>query len=207
MEDGQSKGGISAGPEDSGPSLSPLRAFVLLVVVAVVGGAVLITSSSVEEGSPQISLSPIATDSGVRPSPTQAEPDGVVPAEAEALEVYADLQRGLERAYRNRDIGLLRRYVQPGSPQFRRSSADIRFLLRRGLLDRTRRRTLEVEIESAAPARIVVGERARIRPRYLDEATYTGIDVDVVGGVYAFRWVVERAGGTWRIVASAQARP
>ena len=122
----------------------------------------------------------------------------------EALSLFADLRHGLERAYRTRDLVLLGNVVRRGSPQFDRSRKDIRLLERTNLLDRTSVRTLKLTVISSEPDVIVVSERALVRPRYIDDATYVEVDVDLVPTTTTSEWTIERVGETWSIVSGEQ---
>lgn len=190
--------------ESPQPPLSPMRAFAVLALIALVGGLVVASAAwnRSEEGAGEAQPPPRPTPDLV-PSPSPLPDEGGDPAlgRDEALGLFADLRRGLERAYRKRDVGLLGNVVRRGSPQFDRSHKDIRLLERNNLLDRTRIRTLKVTIVSNGPDVIIVRERVLVRPRYIDDATYVEVDVDLTPTKTTSKWTMERVGRTWTIVS------
>jgi len=193
--------------KSSQPPLSPTRAFAVLAMIALVGG--LIVASATWNPSEDV---PADTQPSPQPTPDRvrspsASPDGggdPVLSRSEALSLFADLRHGLERAYRKRDLVLLGNVVRRGSPQFDRSRKDIRLLERTNLLDRTSVRTLKLTLISSEPDVIVVSERALVRPRYIDDATYVEVDVDLVPTTTTSEWTIERVGETWSIVSGEQ---
>jgi hypothetical protein len=185
------------------PPLTPVRGFMLAAAVATAGGLVisgLLGDGERDGASPltptptaEVSSSPIASEEG----PELADPDT-----GEALAIFTELRAGLERIYRRRDLAALTGVVKPGSAQFKAVRRDLRLLAMNNLLDRTRIRTLALEIVEVEAGRIVVRERTVIRPRYVDDATYVGADVDLERSRVTSEWTIERAGMRWRIVGS-----
>ncbi|MGH2751831.1 MAG: hypothetical protein ACRDK3_13310 [Actinomycetota bacterium] len=193
-------------PRDSGTeparrSLGPLRAFVAAVALALVGVAVVAAMSPnhpAGETSPRPSVrenttpAPAAEDHAGDP-----EVDG-----ARAKAIFAELRRGLETAYKERDLAALREVVDPGSPQFVQSRNDLRLLEKNNLLDRTQTRAVSVTVVSIEPARLVVRERAAVRPRYLDDVTYVEAEVALARTRATSEWTIERREAGWVIVSS-----
>lgn len=179
----------------SPPPLTPLRGFMLAVVVAIAGGfafAGLRGNGARSGGSP------------VTPAPSASEASRELPAPdtGEALAIFTELRGGLERVYRRRDPRSLAAVVKPGSPQFKAVRRDLRLLATNNLLDRTRTRTLGLVVVESDPGRIVVRERVLVRPHYVDDATYVALDVDLERSRVTSEWTIEREGVRWRIVRS-----
>ena len=185
------------------PPLTPVRGFVLVAAVATAGGLVipgLLGGGERDGASPvtptptaEVSSSPIASGEG----PELAEPDT-----EEALAIFTELRAGLERVYRRRDLAALTAVVRPGSTQFKAVRRDLRLLATNNLLDRTRIRTLGLEIVGIEAGRIVARERVVIRPLYVDDATHVEVDVDLERSRVTSEWTIERDGLRWRIVGS-----
>lgn len=136
------------------------------------------------------------------PSPTAPRTQLSGPSEDEALTIFSGLRDGLERVYRLRDRASLRDVVEPGSAQFDSVLTDLRVLVRNNLLDRTRTKTLGLDVVEAGAGRIVVRESVLIRPRYLDDATYVEVDVDLRRNRVTSEWTIENEGDGWLIVGS-----
>ncbi len=193
-------GNTTGGPA---PPLTPVRGFVLAAAVAAAGGLVIagLLGGGERDGAlpvtptptAQVSSSPIASEEGLE----LADPDN-----EEALAIFTELRDGLERVYRHRDLAALTAVVKPGSPQFGAVRRDLRLLVTNNLLDRTRIRTLGLEVVEIEAGRIVVRERVVIRPLYVDDATYVEADVDLERSRVTSEWTIERDGVRWRIVES-----
>lgn len=187
--------------ESDGPALSPLRAFVALMTVAVVAGAVIVSASAPDSsGGPRDPRTPAGGESPT-PSASTGETKDVL-GESEAQALFSRLRGKLEVAYRQRSVEALRAAVGRGSPQFSQSRSDLRLLERNNLLDRTRTRTLEVSIVATEPGRVVVRERAVVTPRFVDDATHVEVDVRLGRTRSRSEWTLERQGDRWLITSS-----
>jgi hypothetical protein len=176
----------------------------VLVALAVVAGGLIVAASAPDR--PASSQDPADGDAviGREASPSASDSAGTENelTEREALVLFGRLRRKLEVAYRQRSAEALLRAVSRGSPQWARSRSDLRLLERNNLLDRTRSRTLEVSIVTVDPDRFVVSERSIVRPRYVDDATYVEVEVELRRTRSSSEWVVERRGDRWVITSS-----
>ena len=190
------------GPD--GPALSPLRAFLWLTIAAGVAGTLVVATSRPDSPADSHGSRVPERESSLEPTPSSSpeRESDVTLSKDEAEAVFRRLRRGLERAYRERSVQLLREATRPGSPQFAQSRRDIRFLARNNLLDRTRVRTLRVALAIAEPGRIVVRERAVVGPRYLDDATYIEVNVRLRNTRSRSEWTLELTGDRWLITSS-----
>ena len=191
------------GVEDSGPALSPLRAFVVLLVLAVVAGGVIVAATT-DRPSP---IQDSRKEAGVlsrpqTPSVSTLDESGSELGEGEARALFRRLRHKLEVAYRRRSVEALLEVVGRGSPQHSQSRSDLRLLERNNLLDRTRSRTLDVSIVEVEVGRLVVSERTVVRPRYIDDATYVGVDVNLGPTRFSSEWTLERWDDSWVITSS-----
>jgi hypothetical protein len=143
---------------------------------------------------------------GVSPSraPTVSTLDesGSELSEREARALFRRLRRKLEVAYRRRSVEALLEVVGRGSPQHSQSRSDLRLLERNNLLDRTRSRTLDVSIVEVEADRLVVSERTVVRPRYIDDATYVEVDVNLGPTRSSSEWTIEQWDDRWVITSS-----
>jgi hypothetical protein len=199
--DGVSDG--KAGPD--GPALSPLRAFLGLAIAAGVAGTLVVAASRPDSPADSQSSRVAERETSLRPTLGSSPPgreSEVALTDDEAEAIFRRLRRRLERAYRKRSIELLRETVEPGSPQFAQSGRDLRFLARNNLLDRTRTRTLRVTVTVAGAERIVVRERAVVRPRYLDDATYVEVKAQLRNTRARSEWTLEMNRDRWMITSS-----
>jgi hypothetical protein len=188
-------------PEEA--ALTPLRAFFVLVTVAVVAGAAITVASRPDaSGSPQDSVREAGSAPRPAPSVSTSDQTGGELSESEALALFERLRRRLEAAYRRRSVRVLLEAVDRGSPQFSKSRSDLRLLERNNLLDRTRLRTLEVTILAIDPSRVEVSERTAVRPRYVDDATFVEVDLKIERTRSSSRWIIERRGDRWSITSS-----
>jgi len=187
-----------------GPALSPLRAFVVLLAFAVVAGGVIVAATNTDRPSPTRDSRKEA--GGVSPpqTPSASAPyeSGSVLSEDQARALFGRLRRKLEVAYRRRSVESLLEVVGRGSPQLSQSRSDLRLLERNHLLDRTRSRTLDVSVVAIEPGRVVVSERTSVRPHYIDDATYVGVDVRLGRTRSRSEWTLERQGDRWVITSS-----
>jgi hypothetical protein len=176
----------------------------VLVALAVVAGGLVIAASAPD--GPASSQDPVdgATIAGSGASPSASESAGTENelTESEALVLFGRLRRKLEAAYRRRSAEALLQAVSRGSPQWARSRSDLRLLERNNLLDRTRSRTLEVSIVTIDSGRFVVSDRTVVRPRYVDDATYVEVDIELRRTRSSSEWIVERRGDRWVITSS-----
>ena len=190
--------------EPGGPALSPTRAFVVLLAIAVVAGAAIVAASTTERPSPVQDSRKDA--GGVSPPQTASvsTPDesGIELSEGEALALFGRLRRELEVAYRRRSVEALLEVVGRGSPQHSQSQSDLRLLERNNLLDRTRSRTLDVSIVAIEPGRVVVSERTAVKPHYIDDATFVEVDLRLGRTRSSSEWTLERRGDRWVITSS-----
>jgi len=189
--------------EAGGPALSPLRAFVVLLAFAVVVGAVIVAATTDRPSPTQDSRKEAGVVSPSQTSPVPIpDESGSELSEAEARALFGRLRRKLEVAYRRRSVEVLLEVVGRGSPQHSQSRSDLRLLERNNLLDRTRSRTLDVSIVAIEPGRVVVSERTDVRPLYIDDATYVGVDMRLGRTRSRSEWTLERWDDRWVITSS-----
>ncbi|MGH2699287.1 MAG: hypothetical protein ACRDJL_08825 [Actinomycetota bacterium] len=191
------------GAAPDGPPLSPLSAFFVLAVAAVVAGALVFAASRPDSSSDSPPVTTHAAGSPTAPASPIANPSTIGESEAEAI--FEDLRSGLEEAYRRRSIEALRAVVGRGSPQFTQGRSDLRLLRQNNLLDRTRSRALEVTVVYIDDNRLVVRERALVRPRYVDDATHVELDANTTRTASTSEWTLERRGTRWVIISSRTA--
>jgi hypothetical protein len=174
----------------------------VLVALAVVAGGLIIAASAPDR--PASSQDPVdgAAVDGRGSSPSASAGTENELTEREALGIFGRLRRKLEAAYRRRSSETLLQAVSRGSPQWARSRSDLRLLERNNLLDRTRSRTLEVSIVTIDSGRFVVSDRTVVRPRYVDDATYVEVDIELRRTRSSSEWIVERRGDRWVITSS-----
>ena len=184
--------------------MSPLRAFVVLVAFAVVAGGLIVATSTADRPSPiqdsrrnAEGVSPPQTASVSTRDESESEL-----GEVEALALFRRLRRELEVAYRRRSVEALLEVVGRGSPQHFRSRNDLRLLERNNLLDRTRSRTLDVSIVAIEPGQVVVGERTVVKPRYIDDATYVEVDLQLGRTRSTSEWILEQRDDRWVFTSS-----
>jgi hypothetical protein len=171
----------------------------VLGAVALIVGAVVAASMPDPEGDSAPAAPNESEALRTRTTPTE-DPSTLTAREARTI--FTGVRRRLEEAYRRRSIDLLEEVAGPGSPQLARGRRDLRLLERNDLLDRTRIRSLQVTLVSIAPGRLVVRERAEVRPRFVDEATHVELDAGLARRVSISEWVLERQGAAWMIISS-----
>ena len=188
---------------EASPTLSPARGFLLVAAVAIAGGVAVagLRDDGVRRGSSAAPTSPGAQVSS-SPSAFEESAGRAGPDTAEALAIFTELRGGLESVYRRRDPRSLAEVVEPGSLQFKAVRRDLRILATNNLLDRSRTRTLRLVVVESEAGRIVVRERVLLRPRYVDDATFVEVDVDLERSRVTSEWTIERDGERWRIVGS-----
>ena len=191
------------GVEAGGPALDPQRAFVLLLAVAVVAGGVILATTTPDRPAIQDSRKEAGGVSPSRaPSVSTLDESGSELSEGQARALFRRLRHKLELAYRRRSVETLLEVVGRGSPQHSQSRSDLRLLERNNLFDRTRSRTLDVSIVEVEVDRLVVSERTVVRPRYIDDATYVGVDVNLGPMRSSSEWTLERLDDRWVITSS-----
>jgi len=190
--------------EAGGPGLSPQRAFVLLLGFAVVAGGMILAATTPDRPGPnQDSRKEIGGVSPSRaPSVSTLDESGSELSEGEARALFRRLRHKLEVAYRRRSVEALLEVVGRGSPQHSQSRSDLRLLERNNLFDRTRSRTLDVSIVEVEVDRLVVSERTVVRPRYIDDATYVRVDVNLGPTRSSSEWTIEQRDDRWVITSS-----
>jgi hypothetical protein len=125
-----------------------------------------------------------------------------VPSAEVALRWHRSLGVRLERAYRAPSLELLRRAAEPGSPQYQKSARQIRFLIRRELLDRTHLSVRSTIVTKRSSDGFTVREQSVVRPRYLDEATHLPVRARFGARRLITDWLVARSGGGWTLFSS-----
>ena len=185
-----------------GPPLTPLRGFMLVTAVATTGGLLIVGLAANRESDGAARVTPTPTREVSPPITSGGTPEFAEPDTGEALAIFTDLRNRLEGVYRRRDPAALTAVVKPGSPQSRSARRDLRLLASNNLLDRTRIRTIGLEVVESEAQRLVVRELVVIRPRYLDDSTYVEVDVDLAPSRVTSEWIIEREGARWLIVGS-----
>ncbi|MGH2825950.1 MAG: hypothetical protein ACRDKF_03155 [Actinomycetota bacterium] len=184
------------------PPFTPLRGFILAAAVAATGGLLIAGLAASRESDGSARVTPAPTTEVSSPITSKGSPEVAGPDTGEALAIFTELRNRLEVVYRRRDPGALTAVVKPGSAQFRAVRRDLRLLATNNLLDRTRVRTIDLEVVESEAQRLVVRERVVIRARYLDDSTYVEVDVDIARSRVTSEWVIEREGARWLIVGS-----
>lgn len=182
------------------PALTPVQAFLALLVLAVAGGSVFALTGTGDGKHEASSKAAPSNGAGAGTSPTA--PPLSAPTEAEALTIFTDLKVLLHRSYARRLPALVGRYALEGSPEATNALRQIRFLRRNSLLDRTRDTTLESDVTVIAPDEIVIVERSFVRPLYLDDATTLPVELDVRARRVTIEWTLRAEGEAFKIYSA-----
>ena len=147
------RGGTGTQAAEPARTLSPIAAFLILLVIGAVAlGALLLTREDEAE-------EPSAPDRG----PAFALTD------EEAIERFHELAALHIRAYRERDLSLVSQIFVPGSRISETVTDEIRTLIRRDVIDQTTFESEKVEIVSNEPSQITMRQTVLQTPRFIKE--------------------------------------
>jgi hypothetical protein len=136
------------------------------VGIALIAGLVMWTSAWIGSEPERESSAPaVAEESRATQATSSAAPAPIDRSEARAI--FANLIRLRDRAFVDRDLDLADRIYAPGGPVGVLARKQIRLLLREDLLDRSRIRSLSVEVVAATEDEIRVRQTALVRQRYV----------------------------------------
>jgi hypothetical protein len=183
------------------PALTPVQAFLALLVVAIAGGAIFLVADKDDDPLAQEARSALRVVSPSA-SPSAVASRALVSTESEALSLFAELKTLLRRSYARRNPKLITGYAVEGSPEALHAARQIGFLRRNSLLDRTRTETLEIAVSRIAPDEIVIVERAVVRPHYFDDATTLPVELDVPVQRVTIEWALRPEGRTFKIYSA-----
>ena len=144
-----------------GRSLSPMKAFLVVIALAIVGAGVLLAARAEDQPTPRAV------------TPTEPSPNLTLSHNA-ALTRFQALKRLQLRAYRFLSFQLASQAVAPGSPIERRMRREFRQLASDGIRVRPDVRTQSLEVLRNAESEVVIRQTAIVDYRFIDRK---GIDV------------------------------
>ena len=176
---------------DGGHALTPLAAFaVALAGVGLVAGSWARRATVVAEGPP------------ARPASRPGPQEEATPPRAEALATFRSLRSLYIRSYHELDVSLLRLYAAPDAPRFA-SGAEIRWLARHDIDDRTRWATRSLRVVSRSPDEVVLLERLVWVPRFVHVPTGTPAS-HAPPELRTLEWTMRRYRGEWRLYEAVE---
>jgi hypothetical protein len=183
MREGGGAGGRPA-PEEEAPGMAPVRAFLMLVAVAVV-----------------VPVTILATRPEAAPTkpPAQATPDFSL-TDPEAIAEFERLKHLLAQAYRSRDVTLIDQFASsdPGDG-VQQVAEEIQTLIRDQVLYRTREKRESLQVVVNTSDRIELREVVVKAPRFIDEADRENIALDERPQRQTIIWQLRLEGDRWRI--------
>ncbi|HEX2236740.1 MAG TPA: hypothetical protein VHK89_10730 [Actinomycetota bacterium] len=109
------------------------------------------------------------------------------------------------RSYHQRDTSLIRLYAAPDAPDLT-SGAEIRWLLRNDILDRTRWVSRALRVAHVGPTRAVLRERLLFLPRFVHLPSGTDAAPDAIPQVRAMEWTMTYEDGRWLLYSGRALR-
>ncbi|MBA3349343.1 MAG: hypothetical protein H0T12_02195, partial [Actinobacteria bacterium] len=168
------------------------------MALLVTAGVVLWTTTRPERAEPiRMDHSQDAAGNGETKARTPSRQEGR-PTKAEAKNIFHKLQGLVKRATQERDLSVLSNVLSLSGTSFEPASESIRKLLRDGVLDETKFRSIDVRVLEAGRRRIRIKEERRLFPCFVTED-----GVDVTQGPPAVRqvtvWSIQRVEEDWLI--------
>jgi hypothetical protein len=163
--------------------LSPLRAFLALLVLLIAAGVLLLATRSNDDPAPA-ELDPTITDFSL--------------TDAEAIERFKELNALAWQSARDRDLSLLPRVFTEDGPTGERAARAIRELLRDDVIDQSTSETLNIEVLVNHPSEIQLRETSRLDACFLNE---NGRDVTDAPAVVQRKilWTLRKEDTVWQI--------
>lgn len=182
--DTRDPGGPRPGPTEPA-GLSPVRAFLVVGALATVLGVVFFATREATPSEP--------------PAPARS-PDYSL-TDDEAIARFAELHDVFRSASIKRDESLLSVMLTTDSPLERTARAQIRQLVRDGVVDRSRFRQERVDVVLNSPTRIELEQVVTIRPRFLSTATHKPVSTGP-SLRQEVRWTLALEDTVWKVYDS-----
>ena len=187
--------------ERSGGPLSPGRAFLILLALLIAAFGIFRLTGPADTPAPSTQTPPPTIPKNEPSQPSQTL------TRAEAISTFQDLHALLVKAYKNKDVGLLPKYLTPNSPLRTVGTSEIRELRENQIIVdpglTTRRLTLLNKSEKEAVIRQVVYQHPKFTSKSGEDLT--------VGSPKIVRidWTMRRVNEKWKIFDSKaiSARP
>jgi len=170
--------------EASGSVLSPLRGFLVLLAVLVAAGVLIVVTKSDDDPPPVTNTAPATTDFSL--------------TDEEAVARFGELNALAWQSALERDQSLLSGIFTESGPTGTRAAKAIRGLLHDDVIDRSRSKTLSVQVVLNEPEEIQLREISRLHPCF---ETEEGKDVTDAPEIVqrTILWTLKQEQRVWRI--------
>ncbi len=174
-------GGRPRPGETEATGLAPIRAFLVVCVLATAAAALIFATRDAAPSEPAA-------------APARS-PDYTL-TETEAIAEFERLNAQLMKAYEERNIALAEDVFTSNSPMLPRVRKEIRTLLKEDVLSRTTFRMVSVDVTSSTPVELSIRRVQVVKPHF-----ETGDGADVTGGATTERqkstWILRVERGRW----------
>jgi hypothetical protein len=163
------------------PGLAPVRAFLLVCVLATAAGGLLFATRDASPSEP--------------PRGPARSPDYTL-TEAEAIAEFERLNAQLMQAYEERNIALAEDVFTSDSPMLPRVRKEIRTLAEEHVVSRTRFRLVSINVTSTTPSETLITRVQIVHPHF---ETEQGVDVTDTTSAERQRseWILRVERGRW----------
>lgn len=165
------------------PGLSPIRAFLVVCTLATVLGGAFFATRDASPSEPPAQQSPRSPDYSL--------------TDAEAIAEFERLNTQLLTAYRQRDISSIKLFAESESPLARTVERELHTLVRDGVRDVTRIRSISQEVVSNTASVVEVEQVLIEQPKFIDARTGRDVTVRSTRQRQTVLWTMKLRDGRW----------